>query len=386
MKEKFIIYFTVFIAFSRSSFIGEIMPLQVYYGWFGLVAFYILISFLKEKRINYTMLLFIIVAVLSIIVNDINEIFSPWMKLISFIIFMIAIGPLVENKLASKFKVNLFKASSIFIIFISVLSFVGYILNLSFINNSSGFSGLTNQSMLLGPIAGLSSLIALNLIFNSKNSKYKLFYIALISISILTCLLAASRGALVSLFISILVFLYLHYKSRIGKLIKIAFAISFIIIATSSIWLPYASNVINKSEARRESDNLFSNRQTMVIDRIEDFKESPLFGVGFASMRNIYHSKFSLSGVLEPGSGWLFIISTMGLLGLILFLKLMIYPAIQILKKDLIKSSHSLIISVLIFFALHLIIEGYMLSTGGFLFFYLWLTIGVAQKRVLVYL
>lgn len=76
----------------------------------------------------------------------------------------------------------------------------------------------------------------------------------------------------------------------------------------------------------------------------------------------------------------------MGLLGLILFLKLMIYPAIQILKKDLIKSSHSLIISVLIFFALHLIIEGYMLSTGGFLFFYLWLTIGVAQKRVLVYL
>lgn len=387
MMQKLIIYITVFIVFLRSSFIAGIVPIPVYYLWSGFVALYVLVLFLREKTINYKMLLFIIIATLSIIINDIDVFYKPWYRLLSFLLFMIAYGPLVESKRVALFKINLFKATNIFLIIISIISFAGYILSFPLFYNRSGFSGLANQSMLLGPIAGFSSLISLNLFFNSNNKKQKTLYFCLMSISVLTCLLAASRAAFISLLISSLAYIYIYNKQSIGKMLKTIFFMFFIIIATSSIWLPYTSEIINKNEARKTSDDILGGRETMFIDRIEDFKESPIFGVGFASMKNTYHSTFNFSGVLEPGSGWLFMLSTLGVLGLILFVSLMLYPVFKILiNTKTITHLHSLPVSILIFFTFHLMVEGYLLSTGSFLFFYLWLTIGLVQKRVLIYL
>jgi O-antigen ligase len=215
----------------------------------------------------------------------------------------------------------------------------------------------------------------------------KLIYIIFIIISILTCLLAASRGAVVSLLIAVIFLIYLSFRKSLGKFLKVVLIFLSLILLTSSLWLPYTEQLIFKNQSRMQTDNLFSGRSRMWKDRIEDFKYSPIYGVGFSSLKNTSNSKISSLGFIEPGSGWLFILSSLGILGFIIFTKLIFKPIFSLSKKnDLKNKSYALIVSILIFFVFHLGIEGYVLSSGGFLFFYLWLTIAIAQKRSVFYL
>ncbi len=384
MTKKILSAITILFVFFRSSAFGEILPLTIYYIWFSFLAFLIVASLKKEGKYNGYMLFFLFVAFISILLNEIDPVYMSTARLISFLIVIIAIGPFLENNLSVFFKIQLFNDANKVLIFFTFISFLGYLTKIPLFFNASGFQGLLNQSMLLGPIAALSSLNAINYFVLTEHKTKKIIFIALFFISILMCIAAASRGAIIALLISLLSYGFISFRTSKWKLIKVLLIFTTITLITSAVWMPFTKNIVQKQAQKIATENILSNRDRMWIDRILDFKESPIYGVGFASFRNTANSKINNTGNIEPGTSWLMIFSSMGILGLMAFMFLIVRPVFQIFQiKDPTNKIYPFMMSILIFFIFHLGIEGYALSAGGVLFFYMWLTIALSQKRII---
>ena len=129
-----------------------------------------------------------------------------------------------------------------------------------------------------------------------------------------------------------------------------------------------------------------TTRDALWETRFLEFKESPVCGIGFNYVDEhilpVAYRDAAKVGVIEPGSGWLFLLSSLGIMGTIPFLLLFWRPLFRIYKKAESYSDEILIGACLSFFAVHLIAEGYVTSSGSFLFFYLWLLISLAQIPV----
>lgn len=387
MANKLLAFFTVIIAFSRSSILEDAIPASLFYAWFVMITFISLIRNSASRKINLLMLLFLLVCFVSIAFNEIDDDFMPWQRFLGFLFFITAIGPFLEDRKSIEIRAIMFKYANFLMICITFISFIGFSIRSSLFFNYSGFAGLTNQSMVLGPIAGFSTITSLDSFFSSQKKNQRFIFLALTIISFLVCLLAASRGALLSLLISALFLIIVLLKNAKKKLLKIVVIATISFLATSSFWFTYAEMLILKNESRIETGDVLSGRENMWIDRIDDFKSSPLYGVGFSSMKHTNNSNIKSSGAFEPGSSWLFLLSTLGILGIILFVLLFIRPIIRILGSNVGTAYHyPLIGSVLVFFSIHLLIEGYVISTGGFLSFFLWLSISNAQKRPMRFL
>jgi hypothetical protein len=382
MAKIIIIYFILGITFLRSSIVNTLVPVWLIYGLYTIISIILIIFFLIERKLfSLPMLFFIFIAFISIVFNEINEIFNSWQRLGSFIIIIIAVGPLLQNKTAINFKISLHKHANIFLIIITVISFLLYFVSTS-VDKNILFTGLADSSMTLGPIASLSSLICLDYFIISRNKIEKGTSGVLMIISLLVSILAASRGAIGALFISVMLYLVVYFRKSIIKLLGIILIILLCLICSSSLWMPYSKVLVEKNQSRIDSDNIFSNRQLMMIDGLDDFLSNPFWGVGFSSMKNIKNSKFNGNGTFEPPSGWLFLLSSMGLLGFLTFCKLIFPYIFRTVKSGEISKTHSLLLAVILFyFCIHMFIEGYVLSSGGFLFFYLWLSIGLVQKK-----
>jgi O-antigen ligase len=130
-----------------------------------------------------------------------------------------------------------------------------------------------------------------------------------------------------------------------------------------------------EKKIERREDSMTSGREMMWMDRIADFEDSPFIGVGFSSMKEINNSKIDVdSGTVEPGSGWLMVLSSMGLLGFITYLVLIINPIIRIWKNH---ANCFLPVAIAFFFIIHTLVEGYITSFGSALCAIMWLNISV---------
>ena len=133
------------------------------------------------------------------------------------------------------------------------------------------------------------------------------------------------------------------------------------------------NNLYDKIEKREAIDNITSGRDLMWEDRIKDFKLSPIIGVGFANYVNITYSKVDMfTGEDEPGSGWLYLLSSLGLIGFVFY----IIPIVRIFSK--INRESPISYYFLIFFCIHSIVEGYLLSTGSLLGILMWMSIATS--------
>ena len=201
--------------------------------------------------------------------------------------------------------------------------------------------------------------------------------------------LAASRAAILSCLVGVCFLLLILYRQEKSKYILVFFRISLIIALTSPIWYEYTDNVIKKQERDLEAFGDYdtkNSRTDLWNDRIAEFKHSPWIGVGFGSVNQQIstHEKIKRGGTIEPGSSWLFVLSSIGVFGFFLFSLLFFIPIYKLIcRRKIIKDSVFLSSnSILICFFVHMFFEGYILSSGSMLFLYLWTTIGVSQPYI----
>lgn len=378
--------FTLIIAFSRGMFYNYI-PQTVYFLFFGFISGYLILRS-KSLNINFSILTIIAIAVCSIIFNDIPEKFRPWQRLMIFIIVIMPISSLISSKYTIIYRIILYKLFLKTISIITILSFIGYLSQSSFFYHlkTGTFRGLMVYCMVLGPCAGISAIYLITKYFSTK----KIYYLIVGITSILVCLLSGSRGAIISFVVAFIYLSAIHFKKKLRTLIKTYLTSLIIILLVSPLLSPYLDTVRQKQENNIQNGGTFYSREKLFYDRVKEFYTNPLLGSGFASINEEVAQNTARNeetGTIEPGSSWLFILSSMGIIAFILFIYIILY---RIIALYLLSNPHSynlmLIGSTLTLFSVHMIIEGYILSAGGFLFWCAWLCIGISQKDAINYI
>ncbi len=348
------------------------------------------------KKISLMILIFLSGCALSILLADPLPVFKPWMRLSYFILLLTVFSPLLQSKKINKFRINVFLWIMRLSIFIGLTSFFLYFMGINYnkyvvfsdqqnsIFPTGSFSGLTIHSMLLGPISGIAFVYMFYKILSSLltwNNKLKKYELLLIFTSLGSLFLSSSRGALLSTMGATLYLIFLFFKHRPKQLVRILGCIILLGCAIYPVSEYLFSGMIAKQQANVNSGGTFSSREKLWHDRKLEFLNSPIYGVGFASQRAISFSSSLKTGLIEPGTSYGAVFAMTGLLGGIPFLCLLFYNTFK-------NSSNQYCLRpvpvspaqpILIFFLIHLIVEGYVLSAGSPLAAIFWCSLGAAS-------
>lgn len=319
---------------------------------------------------------------LSIPFKNISFVFHSQERFFLFALLLFIASPLVQCRRSLDFRSNCLTMILVASVLLSVGSFFCYFMGINLFvrlgesyadvdvyKGSAGyFSGLTKHSMILGPIAGVSIIYLLHIIQNSRKF--------ILLIPVLLCsgalLLSASRGAIISSIVSLVFFLYCLSDSLL-IFIKRMFLVLSLLIVSFPIWQDAAVGVISKQETRSRSGGAFDSRTVKFDNRVKEFTSNPITGIGFASVDSNHRTDYDASsGIIEPGSSWLAVLSMTGLVGFSFFVYFILSALINCFKpvrKDLLLST------LLVFFLVHMLIEGYVFAGGNPVTFILWLII-----------
>lgn len=372
MFLKRVAFFLALIAVNNALAITPNIPTDIR-GFIFFITFLVCL-FGGKPKLSLLLLLFLLTCVISILANDIPAYFNSEQRLAAFIFVFACISPFIETKKLGVLRQYLFKYSMIFVGMVVVISIIGKATGIYSGTNSLGlFQGITVHSMLLGPLAAMTLVISLWKISNlRKNPKIRNRYILLAGLAFICLILAASRGALIGAVAGVLFMYAAIYKHRLAKQFKTIALLVIVLVSTSGLWSNYTEQLTIKNE---ESENITSSREELWAFRIQEFQESPIFGIGFASSK--YGIFNTVDGQLEPGTSWGAIFAQIGIIGGLAFLILILYYCVFLFKSKDQFNNGALLLGLLVFFMMHWFAEGYILASGDFIFYNSWLLLGI---------
>lgn len=369
--NKIALLFSILMVSRALGFLPSKIPSAIEYT--GVISMS-LFCFYKQTHIEKIYIILFIYFLLNIFLLDINPMFQPWSRYIYFITLLLCVSPTLQSEYLRKVRHDILFITLSACIILSTLTFFCWFLGVNFmkaqyldITKAGSYSGLFNHSMVMGPVAGVSSLVLFYKFFKGGNWLYLL--LALICIG--SMFFSASRTAFVctlsSLFIIIIIIKTDKYKFRRNLLL-----ITVGLIISYPLWKDVTSMMIEKQTNNIDSGSTFASRESVWNARIEEFKSSPAFGIGFCSV-DPSRSMFSEGGTIEPGSSWLAILSMTGIIGFIITTTIFVKSFYYSIRNG---GDNSLLTGLLLFFFLHMITEGYIFSGGSFLCFFLWIIVG----------
>lgn len=315
---------------------------------------------------------------LSILIANPDPCFNSWQRYLYFLLLSCVCMPIFLSKKSIVLRTQLFKIVILFSIAVSFISFFCYFAGINlmmsvdndFIEVSSDmggtFSGITNQSMVLGPLGGIAAIS----LYHLWQAKHKLLYLTILIPCAGAMLLAASRSALVATIAGMFVVIYCGSKNKrsfFNKLLVIVFvgAISF------PLWQNLSGGIMKKQEMRSGMSGPFDSRTEKYDARLFEFEKNPITGVGFGAILPLSGDGYNKeTGQIEPGSSWLFFLSSTGMIGLLFFLCILFKSAIH--AQQSLSPNRPLLLGLISFVSVHLIAEGYIFSAGSPLCFIVW--------------
>ena len=238
------------------------------------------------------------------------------------------------------------------------------------------FSGFTNNSMWLSAASAIGLIFftyLINYFWNNKKRIACIFILLFIFLTLQTIVWGASRSALGIGLGASLMLIWLTNKN-----VKNTLLVFVLLSILGTIITPILLNDSERLQSKKGGFNIVdedgnTSRTELWNDRIEEFKSSPIWGIGFGVTGTGNNAK---SGRAETGSGWLTALSQTGIIGFILVIMLI---KKAILPLNVIRSNPKIALytSILAFLCLHSIFEAYMFQSGWYLCFVLWLTVSV---------
>ncbi|WP_143960699.1 O-antigen ligase family protein [Litoribacter populi] len=377
---KYSAFFVGAIGINQVFIVSPEVNQSIYYGICGL--YFVLLLFSGgANKLNLFLCGFLFFAMVSILLNSIPSQFQPWFRLASFLIMIGLLGPFISSPKFFAFRYFTFSKVNLFILILGSASFLTKILPLRVPEGRGGWSGFFVHTMILGPMASISLLLALYLFYHEKisnrpNKKLILLYQICMSSSFLSLLLASSRTAILACIGALLFFFYKIYQQRLSKFLYTILIISGLIGLSSPIWLSYADGIQNKMQDSDKKGDLVATRRSIWDARFLEFYESPIYGVGFSHLKYNAKKKIDDDGKVEPGSSFLAALSMTGILGFLMLIGVFVSYIAFVIKDKTDILNIGVLGSLLIFFSIHMLAEGYLLSSGGVMFFYLWLLLG----------
>ncbi len=348
---------------------------NLYYVLHFVLVVYCIFTISRNTSFFIPGLLFIFVGFLSLLVNpDYNKAFSPYLRLIILSALFFSLGPIIKSNEMHNLRYNILNYLNNLFIIIVIGSFVCYIFTIPIAFRSAGFAGLTTHPMDLSPISGITALVYRDKLSRNCTKKQKYLYISLFTLSVIVLFISASRGAILAFIVSFFMYTWIRERN-ISKTIKyIGFLLIFILGLLTYNPMNILDGLNNKMERTEMDSDITGGRGDKFIPRFLEFEENPIFGCGFSTMKYTMPNE---SGSFEAGSGWVFILSSMGLAGVITVF-FIFFPSIFFAIR---KPFWALFSSLLVFMTIHSCIEGYILTCGNSFCTYIWLLAGFLMDR-----
>ena len=334
------------------------------------------------RKIEPIALVFIIACALSIVLASPPSFFKPWGRLGLFFLVFIAVSPLIQSKKTRSFRESVLQLTLFFAVIVALVSFVFYYLGINFMwgtmtdfaEGVGTFGGLTKHSMVLGPI---SAIAAIYCSYRALVTKNKLYW--LLAVPCMSCVLfSASRTAFIAALCGFIAMFYVSSGRNSRVLFKKLFPIIGILLVSLPLWQGALSGLKMKQQNNVELyGHSFGSREDKWDNRIEEFRASPVCGVGFSACDPLNYEDYSqeLGGTVEPGSSWLAVLSMTGLMGFIPFV-IIAYRAIRRAWSHRRHNQRAaLYMGLIVFLFVHMVSEGYVLAGGSLLCFICWLII-----------
>ena len=334
----------------------------------------------RGARFNGLYILYFVYLFINVALTNPPAVFQSWLRLGLFVVLLLCVAPVLQNKAMRKFRMQCFKYVMLLGVPLSVISFACYFLGINFIWSDFShdvtvggvFSGLFQNSMLLGPVSAVSSCYSFWAYYNTKSK----WWIVLFVLCIGVCMFSSSRSAVYGAAVGCMSIMLFANRGT-GKRIRQMLVVGIVACATFPLWQG-ALTGINQKNAANELMGEYGSRTEKFEARIEEFGSSPVFGVGFAAInphgRDAYNPR---TGVVEPGSSWLAVLSMTGVLGFMFMLA--IYVNAFFAAKRCASEYGAPFAGLIAYLAFHELFEGYMLAAGSALCFISWLIIGVAS-------
>lgn len=352
------------------------------------------LAVIKNQAISNTAILFLTVCTLSIFLGNADPLFRSWERLGLFALLLMAYFPIFQSDYFDALRLRSFPIMLLVVFITSIGSFIGYFWGINYMGKNAKtlnsidtvgwFGGLTYQSMMLSPICAIALTSLIWALIEWAETKQEKIIVAGAAFASLCCMmLTASRGGNAAGVAGVALVLFLKYRKQIGKMIQMAMAISVLAMVLSPVYMPYADKVLSKQRRNEVAGGTFSSRESRWGHRWKEFSEYPVFGYGFCAVDTDNHGEYMPStGIVEPGSSWLAILSMTGIVGTVCFIILLWSTASKLYHEY--KSEDDpwalLHLGILTVFAVHFIAEGYVFAGGGALCFLFWFFFGCAYS------
>ena len=341
--NKIIVYlFPFLIAFSTFS---GIFRLSTYYYIGTIFTFFLYTLIFGSKGLKIgskIVLLFLLICILSILVNQPPSYFRAWERLALFFMTLCSFSPLIVSKGFNRNRFLLFHGLVKFMLVFAVASFFGFFGGVNFFvrngdllayNEAGHFSGFTNHSMVLAPISAISGIYSLARALSQRNKKNKIFWWGITLVCIGSVLLSASRGSLGGIVLAITVILYRYNLGHIGKFIRYAAKGVVVAVIFFPLWGGLSQYVLDKNESNLTQGGIMYSRETKMAARLYEIQHNFISGVGFSVIDETVDSVDRTTGTIEPNSSWLGVFSMTGIFGFIIFLSIFIHAFISAYRK-----------------------------------------------------
>lgn len=396
MNRKCFLFFLIVII-CLSLFDIDFFSRGIYYISILLFICYIFIfGYLSRGFVyNKTLFIYLFLCGLNVLFVSSDPIFSKEARYFVFLLVVFGFSSFVETFQVSIIRLKSFYYFNYIFIFGVLFSFILLMLGVLPLRSSdgagSGFKGLFIHQNTLGPVASISFLFLL-----VKNyDKRSFISISMILICFSVLIFSASRASILALLICFCLFIYIkrNYflfiirKNKILIFCFIGIAIGLGVGLGSKILESGVFNpILEKNQYATDQDDSFASRAFLWNLRLWEFRQNPIFGVGFGAtdtyqyLNGLSNNSNLEDGTVETGSAWLGQLSMLGIVGFIpIFMVLF-----QLKKMFFLIENNGFIVLIflnLLFFLIQGIFEGNILAAGSPLIIYFWLILGLALSK-----
>ncbi len=396
LKKIILILIEIFSAgliFVYGGLLPELLPFTIptwiYYGWFLFIFLFFLLWGDLNKRFSFIDIVFLFWCSVNIILSDIPSVVSPWSRLLIFSLMFMVIGGGIYSGDIVKFRKDLLNIFLWLFVVGTVVSFVlysaGVRLSVDLLEQNHG---IFKQSMVLGPVAALSTIFMLKKTMQSRG-KIRMLLGGGIIICLLTCILSASRSAFAGCILGCSIFIFL-YNRKFAVLTAVILSMLTLFLFNININTErlgenqYFEKIVEKQEINEQGGGSFYSREALWDALAYDFKNNPVVGSGFFNISSVDFSRMTEENIyIEPGSSWFFVLSSLGSVGLVIMICIFGNVLIKLLKNKKKNADDYFLVSLLLFFIFHMFFEGYIFASGSLLGCTIWLVLGVANDRSL---
>ena len=381
MIDKLTAFVGILVAFMLVSNSTTLLPFGWGIGYYVVMAgAFLYLCVIGIKRVNVTMMMLYLVAMLSILLNDVPDFFQAWPRLGTFILLTAVVSPAFYGKKLTAFRLQMFKSVCVLLMLATLISTGLLLTGRGYGRAGVYFQGITVQSMIMGPVAAASSVFfAYQLQYKSRIWFMKVLYFAGILCGGLCVLQTGSRSAFIGAVVSLVAFMMFRHIKHIGKFYKHIIIVGSLLLLSTPLWNSFTDKLLKKNGGEAGALNVDS-RQVHWLQRVKEWETSPIIGIGFGTVdaKSEVSTVDRQSGGVETGSSWLCALSMTGILGFTCVLSIFvggIYRSWKIIKIS--PPVGAFLFALIVFFIFHMMAEGYIYAGGSFLSAQLWLLFGI---------